>query len=123
MRKTGCHALFPLALVPLALLYGCARDPLPTEQLRLSEQVIVQARAVGGASEDAPELRLAQQKLGLAHAEMVHQRYRQARILAEQAELDARLAEARVLNEKNRAQQAELERQIEQLRKQVGALQ
>lgn len=121
MRTIGCHAFFPLAFVPLALLQGCARDPLPSEQLRLSEQVIVQARAVG-ATEETPELKMAQQKLGLAHAEMVHRRYKQARLLAEQAELDARLAEVRVLGEKSKAQQAELVRQIEQLRKDVGAL-
>ena len=42
---------------------------------------------------------------------------------AEQAELDARLAEARVLNEKSRQELAELHRRIARLREQLGAFQ
>jgi len=43
-------------------------------------------------------------------------------MLAEQAELDARLAEARTLDEKSRTEVAEVNRQIERLRQQLGEL-
>lgn len=101
---------------------GCASDPAPTEQLRLTEQAMAQARAVG-ASEQTPALALAQERLAAATEAMKGERYREARLLAEQAELDARLAEARVLNDKSEQELAELHRRIARMREQLGALQ
>jgi hypothetical protein len=109
------------ALVLLALS-GCASDPAPTEQLRLSEQAMSQAKAVG-ASEQVAELALAENKLVQAQTAMAQEAYKDARMLAEQAELDARLAEARVLTEKSQAQLSELHNRINRLRKQLGELQ
>jgi len=107
-------------LAPFALV-GCAHDPLPAEQLRLTEQTMVEARAAGATAQTA-ELALAEEKLAAAQVALKHRRYRQARMLAEQAELDARLAEARVLNEKSRTQVLEINRRIEGLRRQLGDL-
>lgn len=45
-----------------------------------------------------------------------------ARLLAEQAELDARLAEAEHLNAKGREQLTELNQRIGRLRQQLGAM-
>jgi hypothetical protein len=106
----------------LLVMVGCASDPAPTEQLRLTEQALSQARAVG-ASEQTPGLALAERKLAAAIAAMKDERYREARLQAEQAELDARLAEATVLNEKSQLQAAELNRRIARLREQLGDLQ
>lgn len=106
----------------LTAVVGCASDPAPTEQLRLTEQAVVQARGVG-ASEQTPELALAEQRLAAATEAMKGERYREARLQAEQAELDARLAEARVLNDKSEQELAELHRRIARLREQLGALQ
>ena len=47
---------------------------------------------------------------------------KQARHLAEQAELDARLAEAEHLNVKGREQLTELNQRIGRLRQQLGAM-
>ncbi|MHB0763260.1 DUF4398 domain-containing protein [Stutzerimonas sp. NM35] len=109
-------------LVSLAMVGGCASDPAPNEQLKLSEQAVAQAHAVG-VPEQTPELLMAEEKLGKAQAAMARERYREARLRAEQAELDARLAEARVLNEKSQLQLLELNRRIAQLREQLGAVQ
>lgn len=106
----------------LVTLAGCAADPAPLAQVRLAEQSIAQAEAVG-AMRDTAELAEAQRKLAAALLEMQAARHRQARLLAEQAELDARLAEARVLNEKSRMEILELNRRIERLRQQLGELQ
>ena len=54
---------------------------------------------------------------------MKEERYREARLQAEEAELDARLAEAAVLNEKSQLEVAELNRRIARLREQLGDLQ
>lgn len=109
-------------MLVLAAMVGCASDPAPTEQLRLTEQALKQARSVG-AAEQTPELILAERKLAAADAAMKGERYREARLQAEQAELDARLAEARVLNQKSQQELAELHRRIARLREQLGALQ
>ncbi|MCQ4240665.1 DUF4398 domain-containing protein [Stutzerimonas stutzeri] len=106
----------------LAMIGGCASDPAPYAQLKLSEQAVAQAHAVG-VPVQAPELLMAQEKLDEARAAMDRGHYREARLQAEQAELDARLAEARVLNEKSQLQLLELNGRIARLREQLGAVQ
>lgn len=105
-----------LALLALA---GCATDPAPHEQLRLSEQAFDQARAVG-ANDEVAELKLAEDKLARARANMLSESFRDARMRAEQAELDARLAEAKVLTVKSQEQLTLLQSRVDRLRKQLG---
>ncbi|SEJ41817.1 protein of unknown function [Azotobacter beijerinckii] len=113
-------ARFSIALL-FVLLAGCASDPAPHEQLRLSEVALVQARAVGAGEEQA-ELALAQGKYEQARAALAAGRHKEARLLAEQAELDAQLAEAQLLTQKSNKQVAELEQQVGALRQQLEAL-
>lgn len=107
------------AALALLALAGCAADPAPHEQLRLSEQALEQAKAVG-ATEEVPELKMADAKLERARANMVTESFRDARLRAEQAELDARLAEARVLTLKSQEQLTLLQSRVNRLRKQLG---
>jgi capsule polysaccharide export protein KpsE/RkpR len=107
------------ALAVLALA-GCAADPAPNEQIRLTEQALVQAKAVGATAEDVPEMKLAEDKFARAQGDMTDQSYKHARMRAEQAELDARLAEARVLTLKSQEQLNVLNTRITRLRKQLG---
>ena len=113
-----------LLLITLAALVvtGCANAPAPTAQLQLTEQVVAQATSVG-ADNQVPEMQLAQSKLALAQKNMNEEDYKRARVLTEQAELDARLAESKVLVVKSEAQLAELRAKIAGLRKQLGAQQ
>lgn len=53
---------------------------------------------------------------------MGEQDYKRARFFAEQAELDARLAESLVLTQKSKAQLNDLTARINRLRKQLGDL-
>ena len=112
-----CAALLPL------MLSACASDPAPNEQLRLTEQALSQVKALGVSAEQSTSLRLAEEKLALAQTAMQDEDYKQARVYAEQAELDARLAEAEHLTEKSQQQLAELSNAINRLRKQLGGLQ
>ena len=107
------NRLLPLGLAVLALA-GCANDPAPREQMRLTTQAVEQARAVG-ADAQIEEMQLAEKNMG-------EEDYKRARVFAEQAELDARLAEARVLNQKSQKQLDELNARITRLRKQLGEL-
>ena len=111
--------LFPSASLALLMLSGCASDPAPIEQLRLSEQAVEQARSVD-ASEAYDEFVLAERKLSAARVALDAGENREARVLAEQAELDARLAEAKVLKDKRQAQLDDLTRRIQRLRQQLG---
>ena len=106
-----------LAVVALA---GCAADPAPNEQIRLTQQALEQARAVGANADDSAELKQAEDKLARASAEMTESAYKDARMQAEQAELDARLAEAKVLTQKSEEQVNVLNTRIVRLRKQLG---
>ncbi|PRA26615.1 DUF4398 domain-containing protein [Pseudomonas poae] len=105
-----------LAVVALA---GCATDPAPNEQMRLTQQALEQASAVGANAEDSPELKLAETKFARAQGNMADESYKNARIRAEQAELDARLAEAKVLTRKSQEQLNVLNTRITRLRKQL----
>lgn len=107
-----------VALAVLAL-EGCASDPAPLEQMRLSEQALEQAKAVG-ATDDLAELKLAEDKLARARANMLGESFRDARMRAEQSELDARLAEAKVLTLKSQEQLTLLQSRVDRLRKQLG---
>ena len=111
---------FILALALLALA-GCANDPAPHEQMRLTTQAVQQARAVG-ADQQIEEMQLAKKKLARAEKNMGEADYKRARMFAEQAELDARLAEAKVLNLKSQKQLDELNARITRLRKQLGEM-
>ncbi|PRA69381.1 hypothetical protein CQ065_07330 [Pseudomonas sp. MYb187] len=107
------------AALALLALAGCANDPAPNEQFRLSEQALEQAKAVG-ATDDVAELKLAEDKMARARVNMTSEAYRDARMRAEQAELDARLAEARVLTSKSKDQLDLLQTRVNRLRKQLG---
>lgn len=110
---------FSFAALALATLVGCASDPAPLEQMKLTEQALEQARAVG-ATDDQSELQAADGKFAQARADMNAQAFKDARLNAEQAELDARLAEAKVLTLKGREQVDQLNTRLNRLRKQLG---
>jgi capsule polysaccharide export protein KpsE/RkpR len=101
-------------------LAGCANDPAPNEQMRLTEQAIAQAKAVGATADEMPEMKLAEDKFNRAKGNMADESFKNARMRSEQAELDARLAEAKVLTQKSEEQLNVLNSRIIRLRKQLG---
>jgi hypothetical protein len=112
---------FLFAAAAITALVGCANDPAPVAQLKLTDQAVDQAKAVG-ATDEMPEMNAAQSKLLQAHIDMGNSAYKAARMRAEESELDARLAEAQVLTEKSEAQLAQINIRLNRLRKQVGAV-
>ncbi|MDI2140615.1 MULTISPECIES: DUF4398 domain-containing protein [unclassified Pseudomonas] len=102
------------------VLAGCASDPAPNEQMRLTEQALEQAKAVGATADEVPEMKLAEDKFNRAKGSMAGESFKNARMRAEQAELDARLAEAKVLTQKSEEQLNVLNTRIVRLRKQLG---
>ena len=97
-------------------LAGCATDPAPIEQLRITEQAIEQAQTMGADDFLQP----AQIALQQAQEALAAEDYRAARLYAERAELDARLAEVQALSSMKRNKVAEITTQIQRLRLQLG---
>jgi outer membrane murein-binding lipoprotein Lpp len=116
----NCRPIF--AVMALVALAGCANDPAPVEQMKLTEKAVAQAKAVG-ATNEVSEMEMAESKLTQARSDMTRESYKAARMQAEQAELDARLAEARVLTEKSQEQITQLNTRLNRLRKQLGEAQ
>lgn len=110
---------FLVAGMAAVIVAGCANDPAPTEQMKLTEQAIAQAKAVGAEGEELPQMQQAEEGYAAARAELLKQSYKNARMQAERAELDARLAEAQTLTLKSEEQRAQLEARLERLRKQL----
>ena len=100
---------------------GCASTPAPIEQMAISRAAVSNASSAGG-NEFAPlQLKSAMEKMDGAERAMTEKKYDQARQLAEQAQVDAQLAEATArsakeqksadaLQESNRVLREEIER-------------
>jgi len=88
----GAPAIVAVATIFMA---GCASIPAPTEQLAVSHAAITSATRSGG-NEYAPlELKSAMEKMERAEQAMQKEDYLLAGRLAEQAQLDAKLAETK----------------------------
>jgi hypothetical protein len=104
-----------LALFAVPLFAACASTPPPTDQLAAARAKVAQAQPLAAAEAPA-ELATAQAKLARAEAAMQRGDYDEARRLSEQAEVDAKLAQAVAENVHAQRGAAELEQSIESLR-------
>jgi uncharacterized iron-regulated protein len=110
-----------VVLVAAALQIGCASFPAPNEQMALTTAAVASAERAGAVALAPAEMALARDKLARANASMVEEKYERALMLAEAAQVDARLAEAKArstqagkaateLREGNRVLRQEIER-------------
>lgn len=77
------------------IIAGCASvPPPPTDQIAESKMAVSNAANAGGNEFASAEMRGARDKLDRAIKAMTEEKYESARLLAEQAETDARLATA-----------------------------
>jgi membrane-associated HD superfamily phosphohydrolase len=90
-RKLAAPMVIAAATIVLS---GCASTPAPTEQIALSKAAVASATSAG-AGEYAPvEMKSAADKLTAAQRAFSDKDYERARQLAEQAQVDAKLAES-----------------------------
>lgn len=113
----------PAAIVTAALLIGtggCASTPdRPEGELATAAANIDQAQQAGAAEYSAAELAAAQDKLARARAAAERDETVMARRLAEQAALDAELANAMTRSRKAESAVGELNDTIEALRDEI----
>lgn len=109
------HALKVAAIALAGALAACATTPPPTEQLAAARAMVSQAQPV--AAQEAPmELNSAQAKLVRAEDAMQRGDYLNARIFAEQAEVDAKYAWTAADSARMQRAAAEVDQSIRTLR-------
>ncbi len=123
MEKTAI-LLIRWTVVPVIfyglLLCGCASTEVaPVEKISTVEKAIQEARD-SNATVSAPlELRHAEDKLKEAKAAMKEEEFEKARRLADEALLDANLAEATARSEKSKKTTQEIRDDIDTLRREI----
>jgi hypothetical protein len=91
-----------LLAVASALLIGCASTPPPTAQVAVSTAAVANAVSAGGPELAPAEMKIAQDKLDRANAAMLAKNYDSALALAQEAQVDAGLAQAKAQSVKSR---------------------
>ncbi len=106
-----------LAAVALGglLLAGCAGNP-PTAQFALTESAVNSAVSAEATEYSAVEMRSAREKFKQAEIAMQDKDYDKARVLAEQAEWDARVAERKARAAKTQKALKDASQGVEDLR-------
>ena len=118
MPKTLSNHLGVVAL-GASLLAGCAVVPPPNEQLTIS-RAASEAAELSGAAELAPtELATAKTKLERALVALAANRNLDARRLADEAAVDAELAQARAATNRARAAATQVDQSIRALRDEI----
>lgn len=95
----------PLAMtlaVALVALAGCASTPPPTEKLAVADAAVQRANTTSTSESSAVELKIATNKLAAARQAMAAKDYELAGRLAEQATVDAQVAELRSQSARSR---------------------
>jgi hypothetical protein len=111
--------LMKVTAVGAAVLWGlaaCASTPIPNEKIAVAKASVQRAEQ-SGAPELAPvELATAKDKLIRAETAATHHEGQPATLLAEQANVDAQLAEATALQQKSHKAAVEFDSSMQALR-------
>ncbi len=99
---------------------GCASIPQPTEQMAVSRSAITNAERAGGAEYAPLEMKTARDKMDRAGKAMAREDYEDARRLAEEAQVDARLAEKTAESAKAQKAAVALSDDIRVLREEIN---
>lgn len=109
-----------LGSITVILLSACASIPAPTEQMAVSKVALNNAVSAGAGESAQLELRNAQEKLDRANAAMSAEEFERARRWAEQAEVDAKLAEAKARSTKAYKAVEEVQASLRALREEIN---
>ena len=115
VRLAVSYKKFYIAVALALSAAACASNSPPTEQVAAARAMVTQAQPA--AAKEAPaELNTAQTKLAAAEAAMQQGEYERARWLAEEAEVDARLAWTAGENARVQRAAAEIDQSLQTLR-------
>lgn len=111
MRRTG---------FTVVIIAGCASIPAPTDQIAVSKEAVSNASSAGGNEFASAEMHSAQDKLDRATQAMAEKDYPKALSLAEQAQVDAQLAEAKARTAKAEEAAASIQEGSDILREEMN---
>src|SRR5690606_35093858 len=106
-------------LLGSALVTGCASVPVPKEQLAVTEAAVNDAVRSGAPQYAPAELKTAQDKLERAREAVDDREYERAEVLAAEAEMDAKVAEARANSSKVQQAANQVQRSLDALRQEL----
>jgi len=119
MDSKPWKAWIAVATMAALVLGGCATAPAPTEQFAVSRAAMDDAISAGSTEYAPDEFRIAQQRLNAANEAFARREYRLARQLAEEAEVDARLAATKARSVKAQRAVAEVRESIRALKSEL----
>ncbi len=118
LKSCQMHRIVVTVAVAIVMA-GCASTPAPIEQMAISRAAVNNASSAGG-NEFAPlQLKSAMEKMDGAERAMADKKYDQARQLAEQAQVDAQLAEATARSAKAQKAADAVQEDIRVLRQEI----
>jgi hypothetical protein len=113
------HAAMVVTMLSMLALGACSSVPPPEQQLATADSAVREAEEANAASEAPAPLRRARDKLQEARNAMQAEEYVDARRLAEQAAVDAELAEVQARSTIAQENVEELRKSIELLRQEA----
>jgi hypothetical protein len=102
VRFPSTVALGATLTASMLFLAGCATAPVSNESMAVAESAVARATTTSTSADAADELRVASTKLDSARDAVARKDYVRATQLAEEAEIDARVAELRAQSERSR---------------------
>ena len=119
-REAAIRLTFSLLIVVTGLLMiGCAAKVAPIEDISNAQMAVKEAEDSNAATYAPLELKFATDKLGKARTALQAEQYDEALQLANEALLDAKLAEAKSRSEEAKKATQELRDTIETLRQEI----
>lgn len=120
MKRQYKLLLISSLVITVCLLTACASTPPPTDTITRAKVSLDEAEEAGSRDHAPLELRNARKKLQEAQAAFGQEEYKRAKRLAEQAQVDAQLAEQKALSAKAQDSVEEIQDHMRLLRKELG---
>ena len=120
MSSHQCYRTLAAIGLAAVVMAGCASAPKPTEQIAVSNSAITNAARAGGTEYAPVEMAAARDKMARANQAMAKEDYEDARRLAEEAQVDARLAEKKAESAKARQAALAMSEDIRVLREEIN---
>ena len=109
-----------IAAVAVTALVGCASVPPPSQQMAVAEASVQRATTTSTSENAGVELQVATAKLASARQALLSKDYDRARQLAEQADVDAQVAELRAQSARSRKAATESQDAARALREEIS---
>ena len=117
--RTLSHCLF-VTVAAMVGVAGCASAPIPSQEMAVAEASVLRASNPMTRTDAAAELQVAIGKLAAARRALDGKAYEQARRLAEQADVDAQVAESHAMSVRARVAAQESQDAARALREEIS---